>query len=75
MLNYAGKAGEAGDVRQQLTIVSRLARRPTTVIWRHVRRGANYVIVRGRRCTMQARLVRQATTVDDVSHLISVKYF
>jgi len=36
-------AGEAGDSRPQLTIVSRLAGQPTVAIWMHVG-GANYVI-------------------------------
>jgi len=37
MLNDAGKAGEAGDVQRRLTIVSRLAGRPSDDLEAHER--------------------------------------
>jgi len=61
-VNYT--LAEAGDIRRRLTIVSYLAGRPTAAIWGRVR-GANYVIARGWWRTMQARMARQATIVDD----------
>jgi len=51
MLNYAR---DAGDGRWRLTIVSRLAGRPTAAIWRHVT-GGNYVIART--CCLDQHLI------------------
>jgi len=50
MLNYTG---EAGDVRWQRTIASRLAGRPRVAIWMHVG-GANYVIAHWWQRTFEA---------------------
>jgi len=62
-------AGEAGDVQRWLTIVSRLARTTERV------RGANCVIACGWQCTMQARLARRETMVDDPSDFSNTRIF